>query len=96
MNGARGLGKEVPQVFGDYSKLQRCIWHKRETMVRELNREGLETGIFAQTWFKLSISLASLRRTHGLVVVFRSGSLVAQHEYESNLSWELSSSRSQA
>ena len=39
MDGAKGIKKAVQDVFGDYARIQRCMWHKRENVVGKLQRK---------------------------------------------------------
>ncbi len=39
VDGAKGLYKAVKDVFGDYTQVQRCTWHKRENVVSKLTKK---------------------------------------------------------
>lgn len=38
LDGAKGLRKGVLEIFGDKAFVQRCQWHKRENVIRHLDR----------------------------------------------------------
>ena len=39
VDGAKGLRKGILEVFGEMAFIQRCQWHKRENVLRYLNRD---------------------------------------------------------
>jgi len=39
LDGAKGLRKGVVEMFGDKAFIQRCQWHKRENVIRHLDRD---------------------------------------------------------
>jgi transposase-like protein len=39
VDGAKGLRKGIKEVFGEMAFIQRCTWHKRENVLRYLNRD---------------------------------------------------------
>lgn len=39
IDGAKGLRKGIKEVFGEMAFIQRCQWHKRENVLRYLNRD---------------------------------------------------------
>lgn len=39
VDGAKGLRKGIKEVFGEMAFIQRCQWHKRENVLRYLNRD---------------------------------------------------------
>ncbi|MCI0618488.1 transposase, partial [bacterium] len=43
IDGSKGLYKAVKQVFGAYSVVQRCQWHKRENVLSYLNESDHKT-----------------------------------------------------
>ena len=42
LDGAKGLRKGVRELFGEQAFVQRCIWHKRENVIRYLDRDKQE------------------------------------------------------
>jgi len=38
IDGSKGIGKAIKDVFGDYALIQRCQWHKRENVVSYLSK----------------------------------------------------------
>lgn len=69
LDGAKGLRKGVLEVFGDMAFIQRCQWHKRENVIRHLDREKqdyfrrkLQAAYEQPTYEKAKERLAIIRR----------------------------------
>jgi len=43
IDGSKGLNKAVEEVFGEFTLIQRCQWHKRENVVSYLTEEQKES-----------------------------------------------------
>lgn len=43
LDGSKGLNKAVEEVFGEFTLIQRCQWHKRENVVSYLTEEQKES-----------------------------------------------------
>lgn len=69
LDGAKGLRKGVLEVFGDKAFIQRCQWHKRENVLRHLDRDRqdyfrrkLQVAYEQPTYEKAKERLAVIRR----------------------------------
>jgi putative transposase len=58
LDGAKGLRKGVLEVFQEKAFIQRCQWHKRENVVRHLDREH-------QVYFRRKLQAAYEQPTYG-------------------------------
>jgi putative transposase len=57
VDGAKGLRKGIREVFGEMAFIQRCQWHKRENVLRYLNRDQ-------QDYFKRKLQAAYEQPTY--------------------------------
>jgi putative transposase len=69
LDGAKGLRKGVLEIFGDKAFIQRCQWHKRENVIRHLDRDKqdyfrrkLQAAYEQPTYEKAKERLAVIRR----------------------------------
>lgn len=69
LDGAKGLRKGVLEIFGDKAFIQRCQWHKRENVIRHLDRDKqdyfrrkLQVAYEQPTYEKAKERLAVIRR----------------------------------
>lgn len=69
LDGAKGLRKGVLDIFGDKAFIQRCQWHKRENVIRHLDRDKqdyfrrkLQVAYEQPTYEKAKERLAIIRR----------------------------------
>jgi transposase-like protein len=69
LDGAKGLRKGVLEVFGNMAFIQRCQWHKRENVIRHLDRDNqdyfrrkLQAAYEQPTYEKAKERLAVIRR----------------------------------
>lgn len=69
LDGAKGLRKGVLEVFGNKAFIQRCQWHKRENVIRHLDRDKqdyfrrkLQAAYEQPTYEKAKERLAVIRR----------------------------------
>lgn len=69
LDGAKGLRKGVLEVFGEKAFIQRCQWHKRENVIRHLDRDRqdyfrrkLQAAYEQPTYEKAKERLAVIRR----------------------------------
>lgn len=57
VDGAKGLRKGILEVFGEMAFIQRCTWHKRENVLRYLNKDQ-------QEYFRRKLQVAYEQPTH--------------------------------
>lgn len=69
VDGAKGLRKGIKEVFGEMAFIQRCTWHKRENVLRYLNRDQqdyfrrkLQAAYEQPTYEKAKARLDAIRR----------------------------------
>lgn len=69
VDGAKGLRKGIKEMFGEMAFIQRCQWHKRENVLRHLDRDKqdyfrrkLQAAYEQPTYEKAKARLAVIRR----------------------------------
>lgn len=74
IDGGKGLHKGIKEVMGDKAVIQRCQWHKRENVVKyldkpnqELFRRKLQAAYQLPTYKKVKARLAAIKRELGLI-----------------------------
>jgi putative transposase len=74
MDGSKGIKKAVEEVFGRYTTIQRCQWHKRENVVKYLPKRSqatfrklLQRAYQEPTYEKVKEALKKVKRKLSLI-----------------------------